>query len=64
MQASRLFDHIRSALDRHGDTDVVLEFLHRLERRSTGTELQRASAARHGTLAGVVDDLVALTAQR
>jgi glutamate---cysteine ligase / carboxylate-amine ligase len=64
VQAARLVDDVRPALDHHGDTDVVLEFLHRLEMRGTGAELQRASAARHGVLAGVIDDLVALTAQR
>ena len=31
--------------------------------RGTGTDLQRTSAARHGELAGAVDDLIALTAQ-
>ena len=63
IQASRLVDHVRSALDRHGDADVVDEFLRRLEVRGTGTDLQRTSAARHGELAGVVDDLIALTVQ-
>jgi Glutamate-cysteine ligase family 2(GCS2) len=46
-----------------GDADVVDEFLRRLEVRGTGTDLQRTSAARHGELAGVVDDLIALTVQ-
>jgi glutamate---cysteine ligase / carboxylate-amine ligase len=64
VQASRLVDHVRAALDDHGDTDVVLAFLHRLQARGTGAELQRASSARHGSLAGVVDDLIALTARR
>lgn len=64
VQASRLVDHVDSALDQHGDGDIVRDFLRRLEARGTGAELQRASAARHGALSGVVDDLIALTAQR
>ena len=39
------------------------ELLRRLELRGTGTDLQRTSAARHGELAGAVDDLIDLTAQ-
>jgi glutamate---cysteine ligase / carboxylate-amine ligase len=41
----------------------VQEFMGRLTARGTGAELQRASMARHGTFAGVVDDLVSLTAR-
>ena len=63
VQASRLVDYVRTALEHHGDTDVVDEFLRRLHGRGTGAESQRASAARHGALTGVVDDLIALTAQ-
>lgn len=64
VQAARLVDHVGSALDHHGDGDIVRDFLRRLEARGTGAELQRASATRHGALSGVVDDLIALTAQR
>jgi glutamate---cysteine ligase / carboxylate-amine ligase len=63
-QAARLFDHIRAALERHGDTELMMDFLQRLSADGTGAERQRASAARHGSLTTVVDDLVALTARR
>jgi glutamate---cysteine ligase / carboxylate-amine ligase len=64
VQASRLADHVGPALDHHGDGDIVRDFLRRLETRGTGADLQRASAVRHGALTGVVDDLIALTAQK
>ncbi len=64
VQAERLVDYIRPALEDHGDLDVVTAFRHRLDVRGTGAECQRASAARHGTLTGVVDDLIADTARR
>ncbi|MBV8930492.1 MAG: glutamate--cysteine ligase [Mycobacteriaceae bacterium] len=61
VQAGRLVDFVRPALDQHGDTDLVMAFLRRLAMRGGGAEGQRASAARHGTLSAVVDDLVELT---
>jgi carboxylate-amine ligase len=63
VQLARLVDHVGAALHRHGDAEVVREFVARLTARGTGAELQRASMARHGTYAGVVDDLVSLTAR-
>lgn len=62
VQAERLRDHVGPALEEHGDTDLVNAFLRRLATRGGGAERQRASAARHGGLAGVVDDLVHVTA--
>ena len=59
--AQRLFEHVRSELERHGDTDLVDAFLHRLALRGGGAERQRASARRHGALTAVVDDLIDLT---
>jgi carboxylate-amine ligase len=59
--AQRLFEHVRSELERHGDTDLVNAFLHRLALRGGGAERQRASARRHGALTAVVDDLIDLT---
>jgi carboxylate-amine ligase len=63
-QAARLFDHVRAALEQHGDAELVMDFLQRLSAGGTGAERQRACAARHGSLTAVVDDLVALTARR
>jgi carboxylate-amine ligase len=60
-QAQQLFDHVRTELERHGDTDLVTAFLRRLALRGAGAERQRASAARHGALTAVVDDLIDLT---
>jgi carboxylate-amine ligase len=62
VQARRLFDHIRPALEEHGDTDLVSAFLRRLAARGTGADRQRAFATQHRSLMGVVDGLVALTA--
>ena len=50
------------ALEDYRDTDVVAAFMRRLDARGGGADRQRASAALHGALTGVVDDLVALTA--
>jgi carboxylate-amine ligase len=61
VQAGRLFDHVKPALEEHGDTALVTAFLRRLAVQGSGAERQRASAARHGSLNGVVDDLVAST---
>lgn len=63
VQLAGLVDHVGAALHRHGDTEVVHALVSRLSARGTGAELQRASMARHGTFAGVVDDLVSLTAR-
>ena len=64
VQADRMLDHIRPALEDHGDLDVVLAYRRRLDSHGTGAERQRASAARHGALIGVVDDLISDTAQK
>lgn len=64
VQAQRLAAYVRPALEDCGDVDVVAAFLHRLNARGTGAERQRASARRHGSLTGVVDDLIAETARR
>jgi carboxylate-amine ligase len=62
-QTARLLDYVGSALQRHGDTEAVHKFEGRLTARGAGAELQRVSLTRHGKLAGVVDDLVSLTAR-
>jgi carboxylate-amine ligase len=64
VQAARLVRHIGPQLEHHGDRQTVVEFLRRLCARGTGAERQRRSAELHGSLTGVVDDLVALTARR
>jgi glutamate---cysteine ligase / carboxylate-amine ligase len=61
VQIARLLDHVQPALRRHGDSKTVHEFVDRLVTRGVGADLQRESLARHGSLAGVVDDLVSLT---
>jgi len=63
VQTARLVDYIGPALHRNDDTDAVHAFVDRLIARGTGADLQRVSLARHGTLAGVVDDLVRLSAR-
>jgi glutamate---cysteine ligase / carboxylate-amine ligase len=63
-QAQRMVEHIRPALDEYGDTRLVRAYLGRMAARGGGAERQRASAARHGDLTAVVDDLIALTEQR
>jgi carboxylate-amine ligase len=62
VQARRLVEHVRPALEDHGDTGIVAAFLKRLAVRGGGAECQRADAARHASLAGVVDELVNRTA--
>jgi glutamate---cysteine ligase / carboxylate-amine ligase len=64
VQATRLVDHIRPSLEEHGDVDVISAFLRRLAAHGTGAERQRASAAGHGVLTGVVDDLIMDTVRR
>jgi carboxylate-amine ligase len=63
-QAHRLVEHIRPALDEFGDTGLVLAYLERMAAHGGAAERQRACAARHGALTGVVDDLIARTEQR
>jgi carboxylate-amine ligase len=63
VQMARLVDHIDPALRRHGDGATVHGFMDRLVNRGTGADLQRAWLAERGALAGVVDDLVSLTAR-
>jgi carboxylate-amine ligase len=63
VQLAGLVDHVAPALDHQGDTETVQAFVARLAARGTGADLQRDSLARHGTLGGVVDDLVSLTAR-
>ncbi|OBA90247.1 carboxylate--amine ligase [Mycobacteriaceae bacterium 1482268.1] len=64
VQADQLVESVRPALEDHGDLDVVLTHFRRLAATGTGAERQRASAARYGTLAAVVDDLISDTARR
>ncbi len=64
VQVDRLIDHVLPALEEHGDLGVVLAYRRRLDVYGTGAERQRASAARGGTLAAVVDDLISETARR
>ncbi|MBB5939911.1 carboxylate-amine ligase [Streptomyces zagrosensis] len=58
----RLLEHVRPALEDHGDVEVVTAFLGRLSRRGSGAHRQRAVAGRPGGLTAVVDDLTSLTA--
>ena len=39
---SRLLDHVYPALRDHGDTETITRLLHRLDRRGTGADRQRA----------------------
>ena len=39
---SRLLDHVYPALSDHGDTETITTLLHRLDRRGTGADRQRA----------------------
>lgn len=64
VRAARLVDHIGPALASSGDMASVSAFMGRLAARGGGAEMQRASAARHGDLTGVVDDLIDLTGRR
>jgi carboxylate-amine ligase len=63
VQMARLVDHVEPALRRHGDSATVHALMDRLVHRGTGADLQRDSLARCGSLVGVVDDLVRLTAR-
>ncbi|WP_199807944.1 carboxylate-amine ligase [Streptomyces sp. NRRL S-350] len=57
VRGSRLLDHIRPALEEHGDTETVMALLRRLADRGSGAHRQRAASRRPGGLAAVVDDL-------
>ncbi len=63
-QASTLLQHVGCVLDLAGDRAFVTNFMHRLAARGTGAEIQRAAAARAGSYAGAVDELVRLTARK
>jgi carboxylate-amine ligase len=62
VQMGRLFEHVKPALHEYGDTEIVRALRERLTRRGNGADRQRASAARHGALTAVVDQLAAQTA--
>ncbi|MFG3439789.1 glutamate--cysteine ligase [Nonomuraea sp. NPDC047897] len=59
--ARRLLHHVREALAEAGDLGFVEEGLDRLLGRGSGAMRQRRAHARHGHLAGVVDDLIEAT---
>ncbi len=61
VQAARLVEYVTVALQDSGDLGMVTAFLQRRSARGEGAGRQRADAARHGTLIGVVDELVART---
>ncbi|WP_206337430.1 glutamate--cysteine ligase [Streptomyces sp. Z26] len=61
-QGARLLDRVGPVLGRYGDLERVRALFRRLDARGSGAERQRAAAARHGGVAGAVDDLVARTA--
>ncbi|MFG1932803.1 glutamate--cysteine ligase [Mycobacterium sp. NPDC048908] len=63
VQFERLLDHVGDALRRADDDETVRAFMARLTLRGTGADLQRAALAGSGSLAGVVDDVVRLTAR-
>ncbi|MEU0391769.1 glutamate--cysteine ligase [Streptomyces sp. NPDC006208] len=56
-----LFDHVRGALDDHGDTRPAQEALAGLLRTGNGASLQRAILERAGSLRDVVTECVHLT---
>jgi carboxylate-amine ligase len=62
LQVGRLFEHVKPALHDYGDTEIVRAFRERLMMRGNGADRQRATAARHGALTAVVDELAAQTA--
>jgi carboxylate-amine ligase len=63
VQLERLLGHVGDALRGAGDDEVVREFVARLTARGTGADRQRAALVASGTFAGVVDDVVTLTAR-
>ncbi|MGX1885138.1 carboxylate-amine ligase [Streptomyces sp. NPDC055287] len=62
VQAERLVEYVRPALEEFGDTGEVTELLRRLAARGCGAQRQRAAAATGAGPCGVVDELVAATA--
>ncbi|MFJ5798713.1 carboxylate-amine ligase [Streptomyces decoyicus] len=64
VQATRLVEHVRSALEQHGDLDRAMGLLRRLGERGCGAQRQRASWRRRAHLTDVVDDLERLTSGR
>ncbi|WP_328727086.1 glutamate--cysteine ligase 2 [Streptomyces sp. NBC_00259] len=59
-----LFDHVRDALDDHGDTKPAQEALARLLRDGNGAAVQRAILERTGSLRDVVTECVSLTCEQ
>ncbi|MFG2526595.1 glutamate--cysteine ligase [Streptomyces sp. NPDC048516] len=64
VQAARLVEFVRPALEEHGDLDRAMGFLRRLAGRGCGAQRQRASWRHRAHVADVVDDLVQLTSGR
>ncbi|WP_330261072.1 YbdK family carboxylate-amine ligase [Streptomyces sp. NBC_00539] len=63
VRGARLLEHVRPALEEHGDTEPVTALLRRLESRGSGAHRQRAASRLPGGLAAVVDDLTAAPPQ-
>lgn len=57
VQAARLVEYVRPALEEYGDLDRALGFLRRLAERGCGAQRQRAAWNRRASPADVVDDL-------
>ncbi|UQW99429.1 YbdK family carboxylate-amine ligase [Streptomyces sp. RerS4] len=57
VRGARLLDHIRPALEEHGDIETVTALLRRLAGRGTGAHRQRVASRLPGGLTAVVDDL-------
>ncbi|BCK73695.1 hypothetical protein Srufu_076480 [Streptomyces libani subsp. rufus] len=64
VQAARLVEFVRPALEEHGDLDRAMGFLRRLAERGCGAQRQRASWRHRAHVADVVDDLAQLTSGR
>lgn len=58
---ARLVDHVRAALLRYGDDEVVLTGLDRIRDRGTGADLQRAALQNRGQRGDVVREAMART---
>lgn len=56
-----LLEHVRPALQRHGDDQLITDGLDRLFGRGTGAQRQRTILAEQGSLAAVVRDAVECT---
>ncbi|AWI32352.1 YbdK family carboxylate-amine ligase [Streptomyces sp. ICN441] len=56
-----LFDHVRDALDDHGDTQPAQDVLERLLRGGNGAAVQRAILERSGSMRNVVTECARLT---